>query len=168
MYKKFAVLFAGFALAPGLLSQDRSEEPCIESCRLEHSNPELQRQELIALEKEAAKAVQHNDGTFFRRVYSDDFVGTLSHGQPVNKTTFIQTIEGSDVRFDSVNASDISVHVYRDTAIATCLWSVRMSSRGQSSSTQIRMIHIYLYGQRGFHVVASQATLLPPFGQSPI
>jgi hypothetical protein len=25
-----------------------------------------------------------------------------------------------------------------------------------------------LYGQRGFHVVASQATLLPPFGQSPI
>jgi ketosteroid isomerase-like protein len=170
MYKKFAVLLAGLALAPALISQDRSSsvERCVDACTLEHSNPELERQELITLEKEAARAVQHNDGTFFRRVYSDDFVGTLSHGQAVNKASFIQAIESADVRFESVNASDITVHVYRDTAIASCLWSVRISNRGQSTSSQIRMIHVYLYSQRGFHVVASQATLMPPFGPLPI
>jgi ketosteroid isomerase-like protein len=170
MYKKFAVLCAVLALAPRLVSQDRSAavERCVDSCMLEHSNPELQRQELIALEREAAKAVQHNDGTFFRRVYSDDFVGTLSHGQSVNKTAFIQAVEAAETRFESVSASDINVHVFRDTAIATCLWSVRMSSKGQSTSSQIRMIHVYLYGQSGFHVVASQATLLPPFGPVPL
>jgi ketosteroid isomerase-like protein len=166
-----AALFAGLFFAPGLASQDRSSasmERCVNSCMLEVSNPELQRQELVTLEKESAKAVQHQDGTFFRRVYSDDFVGILSHGQAVNKLAFIQTIEGADVRFESVSASDISVHVYRDTAIATCLWSIRMVSKGQSTSTQIRVIHVYLYGQRGFHVVSSQATLLPPFGSLPI
>ena len=170
MYKKFAVLLTALALAPALISQDRSSsaERCIDSCMLEHSNPELERQEVIALEKEAARALQHNDGTFFRRVYSDDFVGTLSHGQAVNKSTFIQAIESADVRFESVNASDITVRVYRDTAVASCLWSLRMSYRGQSVSSQIRMIHVYLYSQRGFHVVASQATLLPPFGPLPI
>ena len=171
MYKRFVALFAGLIFAPGLASQDRSAasmERCMDSCMLEHSNPELQRQELVTLEKEAAKAVQHQDGTFFRRVYSDDFVGTLSHGQAVSKADFIQTIEAGDVRFESVSASDITVHVYRDTAVATCLWSIRMVSKGQATSTQIRVIHVYLYGQRGFHVVASQATLLPPFGPLPI
>ena len=170
MHKKFAVLLAGLALAPALNSQDRSGsvERCVDACMLERANPDLERQELITLEKEAAKAVQHNDATFFRRVYSDDFLGTLSHGQAVNKAAFIQAIEGGDVRFESVSASDIKVNVYRDTAIATCLWSVRMLSKGQSSSIQIRMIHVYLYSQRGFHVVASQATLLPPFGPVPI
>ena len=171
MYKRFVALFVGLVFAPSLVSQDRSSaavERCVSSCMLEVSNPELQRQELVTLEKEAAKAVQHQDGAFFRRVYSDDFVGTLSHGQAVNKTDFIQTIEAGDVRFESVSASDIIVQVYRDTAIATCLWSIRMVSKGQAASTQIRMIHVYLYGQRGYHVVASQATLLPPFGQLPI
>jgi len=168
MYKKFAVLIAGLAFAPALVSQERWTEACVNACTLEHTNPDLQRQELITLEKEAARAVQHNDGTFFRRIYSDDFVGTLSHGQPVNKSAFIQAIEAADTRFESVNTSDINVHVYRETAIATCLWSVRTLNKGQSSSSQIRMIHVYLYSQRGFQVVASQATLLPPFGQSPI
>ena len=170
MFKKFRILLAGLALAPALNSQDRSGslEHCVEACTLEHSNPDLQRQELITLEREAARAVQHSDATFFRRVYSDDFLGTLSHGQAVNKPAFIQAIEGGDVRFESVSASDIKVNVYRDTAIATCLWSVRMLNRGQSSSSQIRMIHVYLYSQRGFHVVASQATLLPPFGPVPL
>ena len=168
MYKKFAALLAGLAFAPALVSQERWTEACVNACVLEHTNPDMQRQELIALEKETARAVQHNDGTFFRRVYSDEFVGTLSHGQAVNKSAFIQTIQAADTRFESVNASDISVHLYRDTAIATCLWSIRTLNRGQASSSQIRMIHVYLYGQRGFQVVASQATLLPPFGQSPI
>ena len=169
MIKKFAVLLAGLMLAPAMLSQDRGlDDSCVQACQLERPNPELQRQEVVTLEKEAARAVQHNDGTFFRRVYSDDFLGTLSRGQAVNKAAFIQAIEGADVRFESVSTSDISVHVYRDTAVATCLWSIRTSTRGQPASSQIRMIHVYLYSQRGYHVIASQATLLPPFGQLPI
>jgi ketosteroid isomerase-like protein len=169
MYKRFAALCVGIAFAPALLSQDRgTDDSCVQACLLERPNPELQRQEVITLEKEAARAVQHNDGTFFRRVYSEDFLGTLSRGQAVNKSAFIQAIEAGDIRFESVSASDISVHVYRDTAVATCLWSLRTSNKGQLGSSQIRMIHVYLYSQRGYHVIASQATLLPPFGQLPI
>ena len=49
---------------------------------------EIDRQEIVNLEKEAAHAIQLNNPTFFKRVYSDDFTGTLSHGQPVNKASF--------------------------------------------------------------------------------
>ena len=120
MYKLVALLLVGLALNFGWQEQD--EPP---------PNPEMQRQEIINLETEAARAIQTNTGTFFRRVYSDDFSGTLSHGQPVNKTTFINAVQTDEVKYDAFNASDISVRFYRDTAIATCLWSARGTYREQ-------------------------------------
>ena len=62
MYKLAALLLVGLALNFGWQEQD--EPP---------PNPEMQRQEIINLENEAARAIQTNTGTFFRRVYSDDF-----------------------------------------------------------------------------------------------
>ncbi len=41
-------------------------------------NPELLREEIVILENEAARAIQTTGGTYFRRVYADDFAGTLS------------------------------------------------------------------------------------------
>ena len=57
MYKLAALLLVGLALNFGWQEQD--EPP---------PNPEMQRQEIINLEHEAARAIQTNTGTFFRRV----------------------------------------------------------------------------------------------------
>jgi len=132
------------------------------------ANPELQRQEILNLENEAARAIQTNTGTFFRRVYSDDFSGSLSHGQTVNKALFIDAVQTPDVKYDSFNASDISVRIYKDAAIATCLWSARGVFLGQRFSSQMRVIHVYINGPRGWHVIAGQITLLPPGAQQPL
>src|ERR1700736_1841982 len=120
MYKLAALLILGLALNFGWQDQD-SPPP----------NPELERQEIINLENEAARAIQTTTGTFFRRVYSDDFSGTLSHGQTVNKALFIDAVQTADVKYDSFNASDISVRIFKDAAIATCLWSARGLFRHQ-------------------------------------
>ena len=56
-------------------------------------NPEMQRQEIINLERETARAILLNNGTFFRRVYADDFAGTLSHGQTVDKAHLINEVQ---------------------------------------------------------------------------
>lgn len=147
------------ALALGPAPQDTEPPP---------PNPELQRQEIINLESEAARAIQTSSGTFFRRVYSDDFSGTLSHGQPVNKALFIDAVQTPDIKYESFNASDISVRLYQDTAVASCLWSWRGIFKGQRSSSQMRAIHVYVNGPRGWHVVAGQATILAPDVQQPL
>ena len=157
MYKLAALLLVGLALNFGWQEQD--EPP---------PNPEMQRQEIINLETEAARAIQTNTGTFFRRVYSDDFSGTLSHGQPVNKTTFINAVQTGEVKYDSFNASDINIRFYRDTAIASCLWSARGTYREQRFNSQMRAIHVYINTPRGWRVVAGQITPLPPGGQLPL
>lgn len=169
MYKTLVILGALLCFATALEPQERAtSESCMEACRLDKPNQELQRQEVVALEKEAARAIQHNDGGFFRRVYSDDFSGTLSRGQAVDKAGFIQAVQTANFQYESVSASDIAVHLYRDTAVATSMWSMRMVSNGQRLSSQIRVIHIYVYTPRGFRVVAGQLTQLPPFGVQPL
>src|SRR6202161_3360445 len=156
MYKLAALLILGLALHLGW--QDDDDAP---------PNPEMQRQEIVNLETEAARAIQTNTGTFFRRVYSDDFSGTMSHGQPVDKTTFINAVQTYEVKYDGFNASDINVRLYKDTAVATCLWTARGTFREQKFNSQMRVIHVYINPPRGWRVVAGQITLLPPGGQLP-
>ena len=157
MYKLAALLLVGLALNFGWQEQD--EPP---------PNPEMQRQEIINLEHEAARAIQTNTGTFFRRVYSDDFSGTMSHGQPVDKTSFINAVQTYEVKYDGFNASDINVRLYKDTAVATCLWTARGTFREQKFNSQMRVLHVYINTPRGWRVVAGQITLLPPGGQLPL
>lgn len=132
------------------------------------SNPEMQRQEIINLERETARAILLNNGTFFRRVYADDFAGTLSHGQTVDKTHLINEVQNGGARYQSFNASDIQVRIFRETAVATCLWTARGFFRGQQSDSQMRVMHVYINGPRGWHVVAGQTTPLPPYTLQPL
>ncbi|MGA2097175.1 MAG: nuclear transport factor 2 family protein [Candidatus Acidiferrum sp.] len=164
MYRLAAVLAMWVALAPAWNPQhnDRLNE-CYERCNAPQGDPDAERQEIVILEKEAAHAIQLSDATFFRRVYSDDFSGTLSHGERVDKAHFLSAVQST--KYDSFNASDIQVHVYRDTAVATCLWSSRGTMKGQAVYAQMRVMHIYVNGQDGWRVVAGQASALPPYLQ---
>lgn len=165
---KAAMLIMIGVLFPQSAAQGPDWTTCMESCRLERPNPELRVQEIVALEKETVRAIQNHNGTFFRRVYSDDFSGILSHGQAVSKNSLIDMVQGPEANYDAVVASDIHVHLFRDTAVATCAWTLRGSLKGQRISSQMRMIHVYVYGSSGFRVVTSQATPLPPYGQEPL
>jgi ketosteroid isomerase-like protein len=156
MYKLAALLALGLTFVPAW--QDTDNPP---------PNPEMQRQELINLEKETARAIQLNNATFFRRVYSDSYVGTLSHGQRVNKTQYIDIVQRPDHHFDLFNASDIEIHIFNDTAVATCLWTARGTYRGERIVNQVRVMHVYVNSQRGWQTLASQATPLPPDSSQP-
>jgi hypothetical protein len=129
---------------------------------------EIDRQEIVNLEKEAAHAIQLNNPTFFKRVYSDDFTGTLSHGQPVNKASFLEIVQSSDVKYTSFIASDVVIRTYQETAVTTCLWSFRGTYKGKPLASQMRVLHVYVNSPRGWRVVASQATAMPPDVPQPL
>jgi len=152
MNKVAVLLIIGLALAPAWPGQEPDAPP----------NPEMQRQEIVNLENETAHAIQQNNGTFFRRVYSEDFIGTLSHGQSVNKAQFIDAVQTSGMKYESFIASDIRVRFFRDVAVANSLWSLRTNLNGQRVGGQFRVTHVYVSGPRGWQAVSSQATPLPP------
>lgn len=165
-----AIIGIGLALVSnGQTRQENWRQECMNKCMTANpTDPELQRQEIVSLERETARAIQLNNGAFFRRVYSDDFVGTLSHGQTVNKAGWVAVIEASPVKYESFIASDIKVRLFQDMAIATCLWSSRSTIKGQSITHQMRAIHVYLNGMSGWHVISGQNTSLPPEAGQPL
>ena len=165
MYKVAAIITLWLALWPAWSPQNEYIGECYKRCQMPPTDPETERQEIFNLEREAAHAIQLSDGTFFRRVYSDDFTGTLSRGDTVNKTGFINAVQAGAVRYDAFLASDIKIHIFRDTAVATCLWSSRASVKGQNVNSQMRVMHIYVKGGSGWKVVAGQTSPLPPYVQ---
>jgi len=163
-------LVIGMVLAPSWQGQEAYRDACIQRCVSQPAlgDPEVQRQEIVSLEREAARAMQLSSGTFFHRVYSDDFSGTLTHGQQINKDQWIAAIESPLVKRESFNVSDIKVRVFQETAVATCLWSSRFIVNGQHLNSQVRAIHVYVNTPNGWHVVSGQTTNLPPDVQQPL
>jgi ketosteroid isomerase-like protein len=168
VYLLAALLALAFPLHPQDDSRQAHRDACMEACIRERPNPELQRQEVIVLEKETTRAIQLGDATFFRRVYTDDFSGVLSHGQIVDKTGLIAAVQAPEIRYDSFTATDVKVSLYRDVAVATSLWSIRGLFRNQRIDTQMRVMHVYVYTGGGYRVVTAQTTSMPPFLQQPL
>ena len=66
-------LAIGLLLAPSWQTQEGWRDACIQRCVSQPmlGDPEVHRQEIVSLEKEAARAIQLGSGTFFHRVYSE-------------------------------------------------------------------------------------------------
>jgi ketosteroid isomerase-like protein len=132
------------------------------------TNPEMAHDEIVNMEGETARAILLNNGTFFHRVYSDDFTGTLSHGQPVDRSELIAVVQSSDVKYQVFIATDVKVRIYQDLAVTTCLWTSRGVFRGRQFNTQMRVTHVYVNTTRGWHVISAQHTALPPSVEQPL
>lgn len=173
MFRYAAALMIVLTVAVGSGGQQQSPNPYVTAEELrqrerEAAKSEIDRQELVNLETEAAHAIQLNSMTFFRRVYSDDFTGTLSHGQLVNKAQLIDALQNPEMKYLSFVASDISIRTFDETAVATSLWSFRGTYKGKAISSQMRVLHVYINGPRGWRVVAGQLTSLPPMVEQPL
>jgi len=145
----------GLLIAPGGRAQSPAELRELAKQRDEKHD------ELLSIEKDMARAMQWNNGTIFRRIYGDDFVGILPTGQMMDKAGWIAAIENSGAKYTSFVATDIQVRMFQDTAVVTCLWSSQGMQGSRAFSKQWRVTHVYVYGQRGWKTVASQETLLP-------
>jgi ketosteroid isomerase-like protein len=144
-----------------LVPCSRAQNPTAAELREIAAENEVKREELANLETEMARALQWNTGAIFRRVYGEDFVGVLPSGQLVDKAGWISSVEHSGIRYSSFIATDVRIRIFQDTAVVTCLWSSRGTLDGHPFSRQLRVTHVYVYGQRGWQAVASQETLLP-------
>src|SRR5260370_32720483 len=94
-------------------------------------NPEMQRQELVNLELENARAIKLHNTTFFKAAYSEDFHGVTRYGETVDKQGIIHDLEAMTLEFDSVVSSDAEVRMFRDAAYVLSLRSEVGHSRGK-------------------------------------
>ena len=123
-------------------------------------NPELQREELVNLEKENARAIKLHNPTFFKSVYSEDFYGVTRYGEVLNKTGILKEVEAMPQQFDSVVSSDAQVRMFRDTASVLSLRSEVGHLNGKKFYNQYRVLRVYINTSRGWRVVSQLETML--------
>src|ERR1700682_4035793 len=111
---------------------------------------EIDRQELVNLEHETARALQLNNAHFFKSVYSEDLTATTPYGQAIDKQTLVNNIQTSRIRYELFLATDIRVRLYNETAVVNALWTSRGFANGRHFSEQSRVIHVYVNGQHGW------------------
>jgi hypothetical protein len=123
-------------------------------------NPEMQRQELINLELENARAIKLHNPTFFKAAYSEDFHGVTRYGETVNKQGIIRELETMNIEFDSVVSSDAQVRMFRVAAYVLSLRSEVGHSNGKRFYNQFRILRVYVNTPRGWRIVSQLETKL--------
>jgi ketosteroid isomerase-like protein len=159
MKKLYILILLGAScllLSPSTRAQNKLEEH-----KQMPVDGEMQRVELDMLARDTAQAMQLKNPSFFRRVYDEDFVGTIPNGMAVDKAALINYVQNSSATYATFIATNVRIRIFQDTAIVTSVWSARGTQDGRSFSRQSRVIQIFVYSQRGWQVVASQETLLP-------
>jgi len=156
-------LFAAVLFSPALLpAQTPGLTPAQRKDRAITAEMEVEGVELVALEKETARAMALNNSSFFQRVYNDDYVGTAPSGEILDRSALVANIQNSTTKYSSFVATDIHVRIYGPTAVVSCTWSTRGVQNGRNFARQYRVIHVYLNNRvGGWKVVAGQETLLP-------
>jgi ketosteroid isomerase-like protein len=149
------------AAAQTCIDSSYADRSPAERMKLEAADAELQRQELENLQRETVRAMQLHNGSFFNRVYSDDFLGTSPSGSVVDRAALVSAVQSSSVKYSSFVATDIRVRIFQNTAVVTCLWSVRGTLEGSNVARQYRVVNVYVRNDRGWRVVANQETQLP-------
>jgi|SRR5215469_8660787 len=132
-------------------SQEQDEAP---------PNPEMQRQELVNLELENARALKLHNGTFFKSAYSEDFRGVSRYGEVLTKMALVHEVETLPVEFDSVVSTDAQVRMFRDTASVLSLRSEVGRIDGKKFYSQYRILRVYINTSRGWRVVSQLETML--------
>ena len=124
---------------------------------------DMDSQELIALEKETARALSQNSSSFFSRVYSDDYVGIAATGEIRDKRALVASIQYSPIKYSTFVVTNISVRIYGASAVVTATWTTRGVQDGRNFSRQYRVIHVYVNvnGEGTWKAVAGQETMLP-------
>jgi uncharacterized protein DUF4440 len=144
-------LLVGLAFGARLVAQAPDDQP---------ANPEMQRQELVNLEKENAHAIQLHNATFFKSAYSDDFHGVSRYGETVGKAGLIRDLEQLSLDFESVVSSDAQVRMFRDAAYVLSLRSEVGHAAGKRFYNQFRILRVYINTPRGWKIVSQLETKL--------
>ena len=144
-----------------LFSPPARSQCSVEGRKQMSAEAELHGEELGNLVRDAARAVQLKNPSFFHRVYSEDFFGIAPNGMVLDKNAMITYVGNSPATYNTLVATNVRIRIFEDTAVVTSVWSARGTQDGRSFSRQSRVIQVYVYSLRGWQVIASQETLLP-------
>jgi len=115
--------------------------------------------EIIDMERQAREASLHRDPDFSQKTLADDYVAITPLGTVTTKQDTVSARKSGQLRYDSINVSDMVVRLYGDTAVVTARADVKGHQLGEDFSGPYRYTRVWVRRNGHWQAVSYQATV---------
>jgi ketosteroid isomerase-like protein len=130
-----------------------------------HSRPSIDSgdpstiREIVEMERQAREASIHRDAEFSQRTLAEDYVAITPLGQVTTKQDTVSARKSGQLRYDTIDVSDMVVRVYGDTAVVTARADVKGHQLGEDFSGPYRYTRVWVRRTGHWQAVSYQATV---------
>ncbi len=155
MINRCAVLLLSLILAlPAFSAQHVAVHP-----RPMDTGDESAIREIVDMERQAREASLRRDADFSARTLAEDYVAITPLGQVTTKQDTLAARKSGQLRYDTINVSDMVVRVYGDTAVVTARADVKGHQLGEDFSGPYRYTRVWVRRTGHWQAVSYQATV---------
>jgi ketosteroid isomerase-like protein len=115
--------------------------------------------EIVEMERQAKEASLRRDADFSTRTLAEDYVAITPLGQVTTKQEAISARRSGQLRYESMNVTDMVVRLYGDTAVVTARADVKGHQLGEDFSGPYRYTRIWVRRNGRWQTVSYQATV---------
>ena len=115
--------------------------------------------EVVDMERQAREASLQRDPDFSQRTLAEDYVAITPLGQVTTKQDTVTARKSRQLRYDSIDVSDMVVRLYGDTAIVTARADVKGHQLGEDFSGPYRYTRVWVRRSGHWQAVSYQATV---------
>ncbi len=115
--------------------------------------------EIVDMERLAKEASLHRDADFSQRTLAEDYVAITPLGQVTTKQDSVSARKSGQLRYDTINVSDMVVRIYGDTAVVTARADVKGHQLGEDFSGPYRYTRVWIRRAGHWQTVSYQATV---------
>ena len=114
---------------------------------------------IVDMERQCKDASLHRDADFSLRTLADDYVAITPLGQVTTKEETISARRSGQLRYESMNITDMVVRLYGDTAVVTARADVKGHQLGEDFSGPYRYTRVWVRRNGRWQTVSFQATV---------
>lgn len=149
------LLFCALLALPAFCAQHVAPHPRF---GMDSGEQETIRQ-IVDMERQAKEASLHRDADFPLKTLADDYVAITPLGQVTTKQEAISARRSGQLRYESMNITDMVVRLYGDTAVVTARADVKGHQLGEDFSGPYRYTRIWVRRNGRWQTVSYQATV---------
>lgn len=115
--------------------------------------------EIIEMERQAKEASLRRDADFSQKTLADDYVAITPLGQVTTKQDTVSARKSGQLRYETINVTDMVIRVYGDTAVVTARAEVKGHQLGEDFSGPYRYTRVWVRHTGHWQAVSYQATV---------
>jgi ketosteroid isomerase-like protein len=148
-------LFVALAALPALSAQHVAVHPK----SIMDSGDQTTIKEIVEMERQAKEASIRRDADFSERTLAEDYVAITPLGQVTTKQDTVSARKSRQLRYDTINVTDMVVRVYGDMAVVTARADVKGHQLGEDFSGPYRYTRVWVKKTGHWQAVSYQATV---------